>query len=164
MSYAETIAALATSKSFTTTCSDVEATLGATHGEAAQYKDGWSAQLCAQAVSRAQGIGLPDMGLDKAFVAIFGCFAAALVLWAVLRFTPSWKAKLNSDPGLALLGKINPPLLLIVIAASGVFLLSDSWLLLVPMFLGVPIAVLGILMELIWGYFAKPADQDDSRR
>lgn len=109
----------------------------------------------------ATGIMLPDMGLDKAFVAIFGAFATALALWAVLRLTSFWKAKLKSHAGLTLLARINPPLILIVITASGFFFLSDSWLLLVPMFLGVPIAVLGIFLELIWGSMIKLTDQDD---
>ena len=110
----------------------------------------------------ATGIMMPDLGLDTALFALSGTFAVALVLWAVLRVTPFWRARLKTHRGLALLGKINPPLLLVVVVASGWLFLSDSWLLLVPMLMGVPIAVLGILVELIWGFMIDPADRNDS--
>ncbi|MDJ0778714.1 MAG: hypothetical protein QNJ85_12685 [Gammaproteobacteria bacterium] len=114
--------------------------------------------------ANATGIMLPDMGLDEAFLVIFGSFSVALVFWAAIRFTPFWRARLKLNSGLALLAKINPPLLAIVVIASGFFFLSDSWLLLIPMFLGAPLAVLGILIELIWGLVIKPTDQEDLPR
>ena len=109
----------------------------------------------------ATGIMLPDMGLDIVIIASFGALAVAVVLWAALRPTRFWKLKLASNPGLAILAKINPPLVLIVIAASVFSFWLDSWLLLVPMFVGVPIVIFGILVELVWGFMTRVEHQDD---